>query len=446
MEKRKVETSSSYPSDREPGEGIDSEHIIEYISSDSSECLQRVGDRKNDEEFKRSKNESFEGESCGKGKPSTFDHVDSTFPHSTDETPTNSRLQSSEQASEDLKRENAALRSELNDAREELQKRLDDLEVQRRAEAEARTRLKQLSRKHASQSVEKEEQDKEWKAQLEREKAETERLRKAMAGLEAEVQREKEGREKKDSRVLEEEKNKALEDRESEMIELNIQLKKQLAEVKSQLALEREEREREAKERSQQTNTDVDVKKELTMKLEELQAELEELKNNRKDNSPQEAKVSVTNSPLMYLTLCDDELNSNMVSCDNSLLSSPEQHLLFCQATNQHNMLVSQTTADLIQEEATIIDLQHSPQMASDLEDTKNNYLVGSSTTEHIKAQSDIHAGENASSDLAAEVERLRKENAREVEHAKQYQMKLEALQSQVNNENYIISSISKLL
>lgn len=441
MEKRKGETSSSYPSDREPGEGIDSEHIIEYISSDS-ECLQRVGNRKNHEDFKRSKNESYEGESCGKGKLSTFDHVDSTSPHSTDEAPTNSRLQSSEQPSEDLQKENAALRSELNDAREELQKRLDDLEAQRRAEAEARTRLKQLSRKHANQSVEKEEQDKEWKAQLEREKAETEKLRKAMAALEAEVQREKE---KKNSRVLEEE-NKALEDRESEMIELNIQLKKQVAEVKSQLALEREEREREAEERSQQTNTDIDVKKELTMKLEELQAELEELKNNRRDNSPQEAKVSVTNSPLMYLTLCDDELNSNMVSCDNSLLPSPEQHLLFCQATNQHNMLVSQTTADLTQEEATIMDLEHSPQMASDLEDTKNSYLVGSSMTEHIKAQSDIHAGENASSDLAAQVECLRKENTREVERAKQYQMKLEALQSQVNNENYVISSISKLL
>lgn len=443
MEKRRVEISSSYPSDREPGEGIDSEHITDLISPDS-ECLQRAL-RKSNEEANKSKNEAIESDSSGISKHS----------HSSANTPSNTCVDrdhcnlmlSAEKApslmfeqakvSEDLKRENAALRSELHDAREELQKRLDDLEAQRRAEAEARTRLKQLSRKHASQSVEKEEQDNEWRAQLEREKAETESLRKAMAVLETEIKKGREAREKNERQGQEEEKNKAQEDRESEMIELNIQLKKQLAEVKAQLALEREERKREEEERNKMTNTEIDVQKELSMKLEELKTELEELKRSRKEDSPEEEKLSVANSPLMYLTLHDDELNSNMVHCDSNLLPSPEQHLLFCQSTNQRNMLVSQPTADLIQEEGTMIDPEHSPQVASDLEDARQNYLVGSSLSDHRKALSDIQKDEHAPSDLAKEVKRLQKENAKEREHANQIQVKLEALQSQVNNDGY---------
>ncbi|XP_070819389.1 centromere protein F isoform X2 [Chaetodon trifascialis] len=452
MDKRRAEISTSYPSDREPGEGIDSEHITVLISSDS-ECLQRGGHKRKSNEESKSKNEVIESDSSGTNKHSTFDHVLSSSSHAAAGTPTNTSMDGdvcnlmlsaekgpslkSDQAkaSEDLKRENAALRSELHDAREELQRRLEDLEAQRRAETEARTRLKQLSRKHASQSVEKDEQDKEWRAQLESEKAETERLRKAMAALETEMKRGREEREKNKREEHEEEKNKALEDRESEMIELNIQLKKQLAEVKAQLALEREERKREEEERNQITNTDIDAKKELSMKLEELQAELEELKRSRKEDSLEEEKLRVANSPVTYLTLHDDELSSNMVCSDNKLLPSPEQHLLFCQSTNQHNMLVSQATADLIQEERTVIDPEHSPQVASGLENTRQNYLVGSSLPDHGETLSDIQKNDPASSDLAKEVKRLQKENAKETERANQYQVKLEALQSQVTRQ-----------
>ncbi len=460
MDKRRAEITTSYPSDREPGEGIDSEHITVLISPDS-EYLQRGGHRrKSNEEEEKSRNETTECDSSGTNKHSTFDHVLSS---SDAGTPTDtsvdgdrcSLMPSAEnipsleskqaKASEDLKRENATLRSELHDAREELQKRLEDLEAQRRAETEARTRLKQLSRKRASQSVEKEEQDKEWRAQLESEKAETERLRKVVAALEAEMKRGREERENNEREEQEEEKNKAQEDRESEMIELNIQLKKQLAEVKAQLALEREERTREEEERNQITNTDIDAKKELSLKLEELQAELEELKRGRKEDSLEDEKLSVANSPLTYLTLHDDELSSNMTRCDNKLLPSPEQDLLFCQSTNQRNMLVSQATAELIQEERTVINAEHSPlsgdgqtgRVASDLEDGTQNYLGASSLSDHRKALSDVKKDEPAPTDLAKEVERLQKENAKETERANQYQVKLEALQSQVNNGGY---------
>ncbi|XP_037636203.1 centromere protein F isoform X2 [Sebastes umbrosus] len=439
VDKRRAEIAASYPSDREPGEGIDSEHIADLISPDS-EFLLKGGH----EEDNKSRNEAIEGDSSGTNKHSTFDQILSSSSHSAAGTPTNTSVDgdrcrlSSLKASEDLKRENATLRSDLHDAREELQKRLEDLEAQRRAETEARTRLKQLGRKRASQAVEKDEQGKELKAQLESERAETERLKKAMAALETEMKRGSEERERKEREEQEEEKNKALEDRESEMIELNIQLKKHLAEVKAQLAVEREERQREEEERNQITNTDIDVKKELSTKMEHLKAELEELKRSREEDSSGEEKLSVANSPLTYLTLHDDELNSNIICFDNKLPSSPEQHLLFCQSTNQRNMLVSQATADLIQEARTLIDPERSPLSnegqtggeASDLEDYRQNSLLGSSLS-----LSDLQNVEPASSELTKEVEHLQKENTKETERANQYQVKLEALQNQVTRQ-----------
>lgn len=419
VEKNQVKISSSF--DREPGEGIDSEQITDYVSS-HSECLQRVGDTKSDAEVNRTKNVAKDGEICGKGGTSTFDRGDFSSSHSTAEVLTSSRSQCSEPAAEKLKLENAALRSELKDAREELQKRLDDLEVQRRAEAEARTRLKQLSRKHANQSVEKDEQDKEWREKLEREKAEVEKLRKTVAALQAEGLREKEPRQKKDGTAQEEERNKAFEDRESEMMELNMQLKKQLAEVKGQLALERDEREREANERRRQADADGDVAKELRTKLAALQAECEELRSSTRDVSPQDAKLSATNSPLMYLTLCDDELDSSWTPGEGSLLPSPEQHLLFCQAANQRNTLVSHAAAPLIQGDGTLIDPD----------------VSGSLTSEHTQGPSDVQPERR---DSPAGVARLLKENAREAERAKQYQLKFEALQSQVTLQTKQLTS-----
>lgn len=400
VERNPVKMSSSF--DREPGEGIDSEKITGYSSS-HSECLQRVGVTISDGGLNR-KNVAEEGET------SMLDRGDFTSPHCATDVLTSS-------SSEKLQMENAALRSELKDAREELQKRLDDLEAQRRAEAEARTRLKQLSRKHANQSVEKDEQDKEWRAQLEIERAEVEKLRRTVAALQAEGLRDKEPRSKKDVAAPEEERNKALEDRESEMMELNMQLKQQLAEVKGQLALERDEREREAEERRRRADADGDVTGELRAKLAALQAECEELRSGARDVSPQDAKVSATSSPLMYLTLCDDQLDSLCTPGGGSLLPSPEQHLLFCQAANQRNTLVSQTAAPVIQGEAALIDPD----------------VLGSFTPEHAQEPSEVQPETKASSDYPAEVTRLLKENAREVERAKQYQLRFEALQSQVN-------------
>lgn len=402
--KRRVEISSSYPADREPGEGIDSEHIA-ALTPPECKALQREGHT--------TKNEEKTGENDT--SPSTLIVQDQgSLTSSADK----ASVLISERASvlEDVKKENAALRSDLRDAREELQRRLDDLESQRRAEAEARTRVKQLSRKLASQSTEKVEQDKEWREKVEREKAETEKLRKTIAALELEVKKGRESDEENEKQ--EDEKYKALEDRESEMVELNFQLKKQLSEVKAQLALEREEKTREEQEKAQITNTFIDEKIELNMKLEELKAELQQLKHCSND-SPVEEKLS--SSPLLYLTLHDDVLNSNN-------LPSPEQHLLFCQSANQHNTLVSRATVPGIQEQQTLIDPEHSAQVTSDGPNIRQNTSVNPPNA-------------STPSDLENEVERLQKENVKETERANQYQLKLEALQSQVCNDGSTIGS-----
>ncbi|KAJ4946230.1 hypothetical protein JOQ06_023898 [Pogonophryne albipinna] len=417
LEKRRAEIAASYPADREPGEGRDAEHITDRLSPDSESFHRGHTHRGNSSEENNSRNEVIKSDNTGTNKHTCDEALSSSSPSDAG-TPTNISMDVDQcspnlcaeetpslKPSEDLKRENASLRSELQDAEEELQKRLEDLEAQRRAETEARTRLKQLGRKLAGQTAEKDEQEKQWRAQLESEKEETERLRKAMAALETEMTRGREETERKEIQEQEEGKNKALEDRESEMMELNIQLKKQLGEEQ----------------------------------LEQLQAELEELKLSREEDSLGEDKLSVANSPLTYLSLRDDEFNSNIDRCDNKLLPSPEQHLLFCQSTNQRNMLASQASGGLMtQGDQTVIESVHSPlsnegHTASDCEDHQQNYLRGSSPSD--QSLSDLQEVETTSSNVAKEVECLQKQTAKETERANQYQVKLEALQSQVTRQ-----------
>ncbi|XP_041846051.1 centromere protein F isoform X2 [Melanotaenia boesemani] len=435
VEERRAEMTSSYPSDREPGEGIDAEHISVITNPES---VQRMGQtRRNKEQSQKSSNEAIDsdfpsmsitnfmdGDGPVASKNSTMTQNLMLFGENT------SALKSEQTISlEDLKRENALLRSEIHDVRDELQRRLEDLEAQRQAETEARTRLKQLSRKHASQAADREEKDKEWRTKLENEKAETERLRRTVAALEAEMKSCKEEKEEE-----EEEEQKAQDDRESEMIKLNIQLKNDLAEVKAQLAVEQEERKRDQDERNQIMATDDDIKNELSKKLVEIKAEVESLKDKSKDSQEQK-KQFVLNSPLTYLTLHDDELNSNRVSCDTKLLTSPEQHLLFCQSTNQLNTLMSTAAEDIIQEDPKVIGFEHSPLLYDALtpqvfseDDAKQNYQERFSS-------SGPERGEHANSDLAKEVEHLQREYAKETERANQYQAKLEALQNQVTRQ-----------
>ncbi|XP_077388721.1 uncharacterized protein LOC144026079 [Festucalex cinctus] len=366
----RAEISVSYPPDREPGEGIDSEHIAA-----DTECSHR-GINYEEKESSPSNNPPADGES-------DIVILDSLKSEQTIRT-------------DDLQRENASLHSELRDVREELQKRLDDLEVQRRAEVEARTRLKQLSRKHASQGAERAEQDTKWKSQLEKEMSENDRLRKALAALE-EREEEQDGT------------KQAQEDREMEMMQLNLKLKQQLGDVKVQLALEREGREREKEELAQIATAEREGKRELSLRLEELATQISELKNVRGEDSIRDEKM-VANSPLTYLTLHSDTLNSNLAVSDNRV-PSPEQYAHFCQSTNQLNTLVSR------------------------------KHLQRSQKGQTVPMVCDLHKDESVSSDLTKEFERLRGENAQETERANLLQIKLAALQNQLTSQTKQLSA-----
>ncbi|XP_017263922.1 centromere protein F isoform X2 [Kryptolebias marmoratus] len=416
VDESRTETTASYPSDREPGEGIDAEHINVITNS---ECLQRAELlRKSNEEGCKSRDEAIKCDIPDAPFTSSIDGVTdvklSPLAQSLVLSSESTHLLKSDQTvpSEDVKRENAQLRSELSDVRKELQRRLEDLEAQRRAETEARTRLKQLGRKHASQAAERGEKDKEWKAKLDNEKAEMERLKKANAALEAELRRSREERDKTERTKQEEENTKAQDDRESELIEQNIQLKNQLTMVKAQLALEREERKQEEQERNQIINTDVDVKNELSLKLAEIMADVEDLTHQRNEDLAEEEELA--NSPL--LTLHEDELNSNIVTCDNKLLTSQEEHLAFCESTNQNNTLISKETMIRFDDETGQVD------------DIKQHYQERSSS-------SGLQSGELDSSDLVKEVERLRRKNAKESDRANKIQVKFDALQIQVTRQ-----------
>lgn len=393
----RAELSASYPSDREPGEGIDAEHITAITTS---ECLQRSG------QCRRSNEDGRSGDEGIKYDASVASSVDGATdvklsPHLS---PESTCVLKSEQTvpSEDLKKENAQLRSELCDAREELQRRLEDLEAQRRAEAEARTRLKQLSRKHAGQAAERQEKDKEWRAKLENEKAETEKLKRANAALLAEIKIIKEEHDKAERTKQEKDSDVFQEDRESELTEQNIQLKNQLAMMKAQLALEREERAQEEEERIRILNTEEDVKNELSMKLTEIMADVEDLTHQRNEELAEEERLA--NSPL--LALHEDELNSN-------------SKVTFCESTDQNHSLISTDT-----------DIQLDGQMVQ-VEGNKPNCQGKFSS-------SGLQSGERDDFELVKEVEQLRRKYTKESERANKVQVKFDALQVQVRTYFFI--------
>ncbi|XP_051942716.1 centromere protein F isoform X2 [Hippocampus zosterae] len=359
--------SVSYPPDREPGEGIDSEHIIA-----DTECSYQ-GRNYEDKESSMSNNAPAKVEK--------------------DAIILNTLKSEQTTCTDDLQRENASLRSELCDVREELQKRLDDLEVQRRAEVEARTRLKQLRRKHASQGAEREEQDNQWKAQFEREKSENDRLRETLTALEKREEQNGTGQ--------------TQEDRDTEMMQLTFQLKQQLGEVKVQLALEQERRERENDELTQITAAEREAKVELSTRLEELTAQLAELKSSKDEESLLGDNL-VANGPLTCPTLHSDRRHSNVTVSDNQV-PSPEHDAHFRQSTNQLSTLATQQSQ-----------LSRSGPVASDLKDISSHHIA---------------KDETSSSDLIREIERLRAENAQETERAEHLQIKLTALQNQLTSQ-----------
>lgn len=439
--KEQANQRAKYPSDREPGEGIDSEQIEEFDSEQSPRGKHGKGRRGKagwrDEDSER-KDEAGEGlspapeedGSCDEGetnqlcpKSQMTDALINSSPECSTNKPTPlSPCQSPSRGGgqADLKRENAALRDELRDAKQELERRLDDLEKQRRAEAEARTKLKQLSRKHSTQTEqlrhkaqEQQAEKQKLESQLEEERRESGRLKEALAAVEG---REEESQRERDEEAAGERKEcerlrEALSEMERkgrEMEEESGRLKEDLEALRVELSQEREEREkgRQEEEEQEEERQGSRGKEDLLTKVAALEAELEELRKAPKEN------LQLKYLPLDYN--CDD--NKTMVFNDEDIIPSPMDHVSFCQAANLHNTMVSQE-ADA---KNFITELGASKKLA-----------------EHSRNEKDAR-----STGLAQEVDRLRNEcdslrgeRDREVGRAKLAQNRLEVLQKQVTSQ-----------
>ncbi|XP_030621346.1 centromere protein F [Chanos chanos] len=451
-----------YPSNREPGEGIDSEHIAEFGSEDSKDQKIRGNKKSQCEPGRQSETdmetslteqdtgiedtdtESYMSDStsdtahkpdgdyiCGSRTGGDQDSSKNISSHP------GSGQKNNSSSPDNLKRENTALRDELQDVKQELQRRLDDLETQRRAEAEARTKLKQLSRKHSNQAEQHRTKAQELReaagkleAQLEEERKEGGKLRQTLALLEKELQTLKEEKERikeRDDENEEKERSRleqALADMERKQLEMEEesgQLKRDLEALQSELAQVREEREKERDlERKQPQKEELKAELDLRAKIQELQAELDKLR----ESSHSKEKDLKDNAPLTYLQLGDLDTKNNATVISEGIIPSPDAHMAFCESVNQQNAIVSQEvmTSDLITDFTEYAGkITHSVSSVEDKEGSPPN----------IKTLSDL----DKTAFLLKELERVRMEKEGEAEAARNTQKKLEALQKQVTSQ-----------
>ncbi|TRY90108.1 hypothetical protein DNTS_031602 [Danionella cerebrum] len=382
------EKGMKYPSGREPGEGIDSEHIEKFESEETKKCkvvgCTLPGDPLRKNEIDETKQD------MGVEDLASILQVEEPSVKTSDAT-----------AQKDLKKENAELRDELRDAKYELQKRLDDLETQRRAETEARTKLKQLSRKHSSQTEQQRTKALELKdcltkleTQLEQEKKESLRLRQTLEKLQnySEKEMDLEG----DSRL----KNvlAEMEIKKTVMEEQIMMMKKELQDVQLKLTQEREEREVEKEEDRKQ------MRREEGLKIAELQEELDSLRKSRS----LEEKISKGGPPVAYMHLENHQNSDHYKDCITSF--EP-----ICESVNLQNTLMTKETKS----RSLKVDQGTQTEQAGD----------NTSTVEKDTSDSDNTAV------LLLEVVRLRSAKERETEKTKLAQVKLEDLQKQVTTQ-----------
>lgn len=434
----------TYPSKREPGEGIDSEHIIEFGSEDSpqvnisvQEGNQYGAERSSEAEMESSITEqdtgiedtdtdSYMSDSISERMIKDVIHCDSGSQKS-------SQGQKQDLSSiVELKKENSALRDELRDIKRELDQRLEDLETQRRAEAEARTKLKQLSKKHSSQAEqyrtkaqELKEKGSKVEAQLEQERKESARLREVVTTLEKEAEKRKEEDEREEEETKEEtfklKEALAQMERKEELLEKEKEkMHKELEVLQSELLQEREEREREREEEKKLHKTS-EVER---LKIAELQAELDWLQS----SATIEDKNVNTNMPLTYLQLRNQPNTTNDVAAlENEVTSSLDANIFFCESVNfQNTMFSKEPKTVLITECGTGVKPgEHSP-VEQDTTSTGN-------LEDHTKTTEGMNLDDTTI--LVLEVERMRVQRDREAERAKKSQKKLEALQNQVTRQ-----------
>lgn len=430
----------TYPTEREPGEGIDSEHISEFGSEDSPPVSINVqegnlsgAERSSEAEMESSLTEqdtgiedtdtdSYMSDSISERMFKDNVHCDSGSWKSSSSNQGQKRDVSS---IVELKKENSALWDELRDIKRELDQRLDDLETQRQSEAEARTKLKQLSKKHSSQieqhrlkAQELKEKESKLEAQLEQERKESERLREVVTTLEKDAENRKEECEREEEETKEAlaqmERNKEHLEKEQEKI------CKELKVLQSELLREREERKTEREEENKLRKT----YEAEGLKIAELQAELDHLQSSARV----EDKNVNTNMPLTYLQLGYQPNTTNDVTAlENEVTSSLSANIFCCESSNRQNTMFSNepNTALITECETGYKSGENSP--------------VEQDTTSagHLEEHTKITEGMNLDDTtvLVLEVERMRVQRDREAERAKKLHKKLEALQNQVTSQ-----------
>ncbi|XP_051774258.1 centromere protein F isoform X2 [Ctenopharyngodon idella] len=426
-----------YPSGREPGEGIDSEHIRKFEPEESQKFKGKGRQTHPSDSLKLSETdvdtsvteqdtgiedvdtESFTSDSTSDMMPKSESDISCSLQVDISYGTSGKTEKRDSMPLKDLKKENTELRDELRDLKYELQKRLEDLETQRKAETEARTKLKQLSRKHSTQTeqqrtkaVELKDSVAKLETQLEQEKKESMKLRETLDALEREAEMRLEEKEKDQEEgtqlknVLAEMKQK-----ETGMEEEIMQMKKELQDLQLKLAKEREDREREREEeRKQIRREEVEA-----LKIAQLQEELDSLQMSRS----LEEKISKDNLPVTYLQL-EHHLNTDKndaVIENRDLIPSPDIQESICDSVNLHNAKVCKDTR-------TIMDL------GAQTEPTEDK--TSAAETGRTRALSIDASDLDSTTILVLEVESLRAARDQESEKAKLAQGKLEDLQKQV--------------
>ncbi|XP_066505845.1 centromere protein F [Hoplias malabaricus] len=439
-----------YPPDREPAEGIESEHISEFGSEDSV-TVSTKGHKGNQHRAERPGEIDIESSITEQDTGIEDTDTDSYMSDSMSERlfkdegflQTDIRCDSGNKNStsvhqgqkqdlsslKELTKENAVLREELRDVKKELDKRMDDLETQRRAEAEARTKLKQLSKKHSSQTEQHRAKAQELKEKgskletlLEQEKKESAELRVVVAALEKEAEKRQEEEEigemeRKEEIVKLKEDLAETEEKVKQLEGERENIQKELTMLQSELFQEREERARQSEEEKKLLKS----REHEGLKMAELQAELGRLQL----SAALENRNIKDNLPLTYLQLGNQ---SKTTDVENNVTSSATNNVSFCESANLQNTTLSKETTitSLINVDTCNKSVEILQKSTGDSTSTKN---VGSQ--EKPKECTDL----DDTTVLVLELERVRIQRDKEAEKAKKAQKKLDILQNQVTSQ-----------
>ncbi|KAK1804140.1 hypothetical protein P4O66_020179 [Electrophorus voltai] len=453
-ERPSVQGILTYPPDREPGEGIDSEHISVYGSENTLKLSIKQADDEHgagspsvvdmdssmteqDTGIEDTDTESYMSDSTSERlfKDDAFPQKDICHDTGNENSTPLDQEKKQDPSLAELENENAVLREELCDVKRELEQRLEDLETQRGAEAEARTKLKQLSKKHSTQveqhrakALELKEKGGKLEAQLDMERKETTRLREVVAALEKaaekrleEREREQEERQEENTQLKEDfaemERKVAEHEGEGERIQ------KELAALQCELLQEREERGREREEEKKRLkNSEMEG-----LKIAELQAKLDQL---QRSAGLEDINVQ-GNMPLSYLQLGNQTHTTYDITAFENDVISP---LSFCEPVNLQNIMFSKETETM----ALITEGRTQTKSSECSQQNREDNTTAEELKEQAKTKEMMDLDNTTV--LVLEVERLRTQRDREAEKAKNAQKKLDTLQCQVTSQTQLLT------